>query len=56
MATINQQRQRVEQEVTQLVDNLDRTHMRRMQVRSLINKCLLNFNFAIFIKIKNYET
>jgi hypothetical protein len=33
MATINQQRQRVEQEITALVDNLDRSTMRKMQVR-----------------------
>ena len=32
MATINQQRQRVEQEITALVDNLDRSTMRKMQV------------------------
>jgi hypothetical protein len=32
MATINQQRQRVEQEITSLVDNLDRLQMRKMQV------------------------
>lgn len=29
---IEQQRQRIEQEMTQLVDNLDRTHLRKMQV------------------------
>ncbi|CAO1313745.1 unnamed protein product [Diamesa serratosioi] len=28
---IEQQRQRIEQEMTQLVDNLDRTHLRKMQ-------------------------
>ena len=33
MATINQQRQRVEQEITALVDHLDRSTMRKMQVR-----------------------
>ncbi|CAG9811001.1 unnamed protein product [Chironomus riparius] len=33
MATINQQRQRVEQEITALVDNLDRSTMRKMQAQ-----------------------
>ncbi|KAG5669064.1 hypothetical protein PVAND_016964 [Polypedilum vanderplanki] len=31
MSTINQQRQRVEQEITSLVDNLDKSYMRKMQ-------------------------
>lgn len=30
---INAQRQRVEQEMTTLVDNLDRTQLRKMQVK-----------------------
>lgn len=35
---IEQQRQRIEQEMTQLVDNLDRTHLRKMQVNMQLSK------------------
>lgn len=32
--TIDQQRQRVEQEMTRMVDDLDRSTLRKMQVKS----------------------
>lgn len=34
--TIEQQRQRVEQEITRMFDDLDKTYLRRMQVRGVV--------------------
>lgn len=45
---IEQQRQRIEQEMTQLVDNLDRTHLRKMQVNIQIRN---NLNVQQFFKL-----
>lgn len=51
---INAQRQRVEQEMTSLVDNLDKTHMRKMQVCCLRNKILLSTFQSEFFVLGKY--
>lgn len=40
---INAQRQRVEQEMTSLVDNLDKSYLRKMQVISFLHNLLSTF-------------
>lgn len=40
--TIEQQRQRVEQEITRMVDDLDKTFLRKMQVQITILRCRIS--------------
>lgn len=44
-STIEMQRQKVEQEMTKMVDNLDKTILRKIQVREL--NCSINYNQKI---------
>lgn len=47
-STIDMQRQRVEQEMTKMVDNLDKTFLRKVQVRIEIewNRCFSAVKFV----------
>lgn len=50
---INAQRQRVEQEMTSLVDNLDKSHLRKMQVNSIhAVRSQISYEIFIFDRVK----
>lgn len=49
--TIEQQRQRVEQEITKMFDDLDKTYLRKMQVKNFAAPNVLLFNICEYMRL-----
>lgn len=49
--TIEQQRQRVEQEITKMFDDLDKTYLRKMQVKLFTAPNVLLFNICEYMRL-----